>query len=244
MTLIGGVVAALIGAVAAISIEAWRRKRKILGFEILSAGLIIPFESQAGDDLEVRVRSTLVQDAVEAEEFVPAGKVYGFRVRLKNVGNVPIESQDVFVMLDGGAKMLSLEVEEGPVELWGRIVTDRQHGNRFTGQCLLPFLNPGQDIILSVQSVDNEVPACLVYAPGAGLVLRDLEAWSLAVRAALLVPAVVGWGLVAAGVLADLPNAARILMTSVGAVMMLPPLSIGLVLSFGRRRRERAHDLP
>jgi len=180
----GGVAAAVIGAVVAVGIEMWRRTRKVLGWEELSANVIIPFESRPGEDLEVRVRSSLVQEEGERDDFVPVGRVYGFRVRLKNVGNVPIESQEVFLTLDDSAKMLSLEVEQGPVELWGRIATERQHQNRFTGRCVLPFLNPGQELILSAQSVDNQVPACFVYAPGVGLSVRDMESGRLLATAA------------------------------------------------------------
>jgi len=175
LAFVGGVAAALIAAVVAVGIEMWRRTRKVLGWEELSANLIIPFESEPGGDLEVRVRSSLVQEPGGDDDFVPAGRVYGFRVRLKNLGNVPIESQEVFLVLDDSAKMLSLEVEQGPVELWGKIATERQHQNRFMGRCVLPFLNPGQDLILSAQSVDNHFPACFVFAPGVGLTVRDME---------------------------------------------------------------------
>ena len=174
LAFVGGVAAALIGAVVAVGIEIWRRRRRVLGWEMLSANVIIPFESRPGGDLEVRVRSSLVEDD-DGDEFVPAGKVYGFRVCLKNVGNVPIEAQEVFLSLDPAAKMLSLEVEEAPLELLGRIETQRQHENRFTGRCVLPFLNPGQELTLSAQSVDNELRGCIVYAPGAGLTLRDID---------------------------------------------------------------------
>lgn len=199
LTLMGGVAAAVIGAVVAVAIEMWRRTRKTLGFEVLSRGLIIPFESQPGDDLEIRVKAELVGRTDAAEPFVPAGRVYGFRVRLKNSGNVPIESQEIFITLDPEAKMLSLEVEEAPLELQDRIHCERQHGDPFTGRCTVPFLNPGQDFIVSLQSVDNSVPACAVYAPGAGLRVHDTALTELVTFGLLLLASLGGYALMTAG---------------------------------------------
>jgi hypothetical protein len=170
---------------------------------------------------------------------VPAGKVYGFRVRLKNTGNVPIESQEVFIALDPDAKMLSLEVEEAPLELWGRIVTERQHGERSVGRCVLPFLNPGQNLILSAQSVDNEAPGCLVYAPGAGLRVHDMELTALLLTTGLFLASLGGYALASLGLgllsIGQLHWAWAAVMVAAGAATFLPSSVAATRLLRGRR---------
>ncbi len=237
---LGGVAAAALGAVVAVGIEIWRRTRKTLGYQVLTRGLIIPFESQPGEDLEVRVRAALVGRTDAPESFVPAGKVHGFRVRLKNTGNVSIESQEIFITLDPEAKMLSLEVEEAPLELQDRIDCERQHGNRFTGRCVVPFLNQGQDFVVSLQSVENSTPACLVYAPGAGLRVHDMEFGDVLTGGLLAVAAMVGLGVMIAGTAllsseAISQEAAIPFVAAGGAVISLSYVVV-MVRQFARRR--------
>lgn len=237
---LGGVAAAAIGAVVAVGIEIWRRTRKTLGYQVLTRGLIIPFESQPGEDLEVRVRAALVGRTDAPESFVPAGKVHGFRVRLKNTGNVSIESQEIFITLDPEAKMLSLEVEEAPLELQDRIDCERQHGNRFTGRCVVPFLNPGQDFIVSLQSVDNEIPACLVYAPGAGLRVHDMEFGDVLIMGLLVVASMVGFSLTGAGAALMSAEAVSqegaIAFAAVGGAILSLSYAVLMARQFARRR--------
>lgn len=152
-----------------------QRKRKRLGYEVLSANLVIPFESKPGDSLRVVVKREVVADDAELieQEFITVGKVYGFRVMLRNTGNETIQNQAVLIQLDDNAKIVATEVEHAPVGMTG-IVTERDQVKPYVAKCYFPFMNEGDDFIVSIQSVRNESTECNVSAPAPGLQVHDL----------------------------------------------------------------------
>lgn len=154
-----------------------QRKRKRLGYEVLSADIVIPFESKPGGGLQVTVKKQLIADDGESisEEYVPAGIVFGFRVLLRNIGNETLENQTVHIKLDDRAKIVATEIESLPP---GRSDTDivrkRDSAKPYVSTCTFLYINEDEEFIVSIQSLRNKSMECKVFALGPAVKVHDL----------------------------------------------------------------------
>jgi hypothetical protein len=174
--IIGAVIAGLLGAAAVYWGFVLRRERKELGYEVLSANVLIPGPPEATPDIGIIVRNRLIdKEHATPEAFSPVERVLGFRVRIKNSGNMPLQSQVVTLELGSGAITLSGSVEKQP-DLGAEVIAvepqfQEPRRTRFT----VPFLNPGHEIVVSLQSIGNSSDmTCAVSAGAPGLHTYDL----------------------------------------------------------------------
>jgi hypothetical protein len=169
----GGAVLTILGA---LTIAFLQGQRKRLGYEVLTAGVVIP-ELSPSTGIRVTVERSLVDpDASPGTEYLPVNKLYGFRVNIQNTGNVVLTGQRVSISLDSVAKIISVEIEHAP-DLGGREIARSIDGkDRNICYATLPFLNPRQSVIVSVQSVDNAEDTCTISAGAEGLLSHDMAA--------------------------------------------------------------------
>jgi hypothetical protein len=146
-----------------------------LGYEILSANVIIPKLRRSNPDVRIAVRRGAIELAIGhgAEEFVDIDELYGFRVRLRNRGNTVLENQPVAFRFDERARVILAELESGP-EYHGRTTEVRVADSKTEATVTLPYLNPGQSAVMSIQTVLNPDLSCKVVAAAPGLSVFDM----------------------------------------------------------------------
>jgi len=254
----GIVASALLTFMGSYWLFVFQRKKEQLAFEILTRAVVVPVEFEPGDALQVTVRSDVMTPRAESREpdaeaeYVPAGKVYGFRVVFRNPGRDPIGTHTVYVELDQEARIASIEPESMPKGAEPPdIVTGRHEDRPNVGYCTFTFLNGGEGMVLNILSVRNATPYCKPYAREKGLILQDLggraarlmaASYGVAVVGALgLVGALVG-GTLAYGlnsrpsdILADRPEGWIVFGFSFGG-MLLSGLAMSLTAAIGARR--------
>jgi hypothetical protein len=176
MAILAAVVAALIAALVAYSLYLLQRPRLQLGWEILSASVIIPRLRNPMPNISVAVKANLLGH--EGEALTPVDEdILGFRIRIKNTGNQLISKQTVTFFMGDGAKVLSIEPETQP-DLGGQqISTGVQDPTPNVATAVLPYLNPGQQVIFSLQCLGDRKTKCQVSAGAPGLVLQDMFRW-------------------------------------------------------------------
>jgi len=264
---VGGVVLSVAGAVLVVRFQ---RQRLRIGYRMLSAGPIVPFETKPGDPLRVVVRRDAVPATVgevlteEQREYSDAGRVYGFRIVLRNTGGETIRGDekspglDALFELDESATILSITVES-PALRPDDVLTDKGYQSRANlGRCWLSYLNKREEATISIQSVGNRDNSCRVTArapalePAYDMVaagMRTTDVISAAFAAVGIVAFGVGngWGISEYGVLAsaeewgaDMPRGGIIMALQAMGVAMALSGAYGLALMrVLRRRRER-----
>lgn len=183
-----------------------QRKNERLSFEVLTRDVIIPVEFRPGDSLQVFVRSDVLPEEYELPKeeeslagYVPAGRVFGFRIRFKNRTEEPLDRHRILIELDPEACIVSVEIEEEPK---GTLPSDIQVGRDPAvpnlAWCDLGFLNATDEAIISIQSLRNETAACDIYAHEKGLSLENLNARAL--RRTILLAALATLGFLSFGI--------------------------------------------
>lgn len=167
----------------------WTRGRKRLGYEVKFAGPIVTFEPQAGDPIQIAVRNNVLGEVKQKTDtllgvtsddssvvgYSVVGKVYGFRIGLRNCGNAVIEDQEVSVELDDSAKVVQIEPEINVPSLKGRLTACVGVGSD-SARFRLSFLNEKEEIVVGVRSVENSSNSCEVFAAAPGLECYDMGA--------------------------------------------------------------------
>jgi len=175
------IVGAVIGSVltAAFGYFLWHQQvsRKQLGWRILSASVIIPRLSNPIPNIHIAVRPQLLGRT--GNDLIPIDEdILGFRIRLRNTGNQIIEDQRVTFTMSEGARVISIEPESQP-DLGGRqIQTFVQDPTPNVAATRLPYLNPSQEVIFSIQCLGELKTKCSVSAGAPGLTLQDVEWWN------------------------------------------------------------------
>lgn len=190
---IGVVISVVLAFLGSYALFALQRKRRVFEYQGLWRGVVIPFETSEGDDLHVQVKRGLVEDCEEnrANEYVPAGEVYGFRVLLRNAGEPTIEDQVVTLELDESAKIITIEFEDAPFGFEGE-TSPRFMGRSNVGVCRIPYLAEREECIVSIQSVGNESLQCDIHARGRNVSVRDARSSLVWYVAALALTALIG----------------------------------------------------
>ena len=150
-----------------------QRKRTELGFQVLSANVLIPGPPEETPDIKLLVRSKLIDPGI-SEEFSEVAEVLGFRVLLKNTGTEPLEKQSVTIDLEEPAVTLSANIERKPDFGEQSVEIQTQWGAPHRTRLLVPFLNPKEEVVLSLQSINNEGKTCAVSAGAPGLIYYDI----------------------------------------------------------------------
>lgn len=170
---VAGVVLTLLGTYV---LYRWQRTSRRLGYQILSAERLTRFEPKPGDPLQVMVRRDLIDGPYSAEkEYIPIGSVWTFRVLLRNSGNTPIENQPILVQLDSKAKVIRCDADPSDVTSTRAVVLDVPEEHRNVARIALPYLNPGEELTVGIQSVDNATGDCRIVAAGPGLESYDMR---------------------------------------------------------------------
>jgi hypothetical protein len=220
-TAVGIIGGAAIGAILTLAGTYWlwvlQRHRKQLGYEVVSAHVVIPKLEKPTPDIKVMVRESLLNQDGSADEFVAVDEICGFRIRVRNTGNQVVEDQLVTFSMDKRAKVISVEAEEYP-DLGGRsVVSGVSHPTSNVATARIPFLNPAQEILFSLQSVDNECMECGVTAGAPGLTYFDMERRRIVWTACLTLVATMGFT-IPPGVLKLLEIAGTISISHIQAV--------------------------
>ena len=175
--IIGGLVAgALVTLAGTYYLWVLQRRSKELGYERLSAHVVIPKLEKPTPDIKVLVRESLLDQKGSSDNFVAVDQIRGFRIRVRNTGNEVLQDQRVTFTMDKEARIISVEAEKYPDLAGKTIVSTVQHPTSNVATATIPFLNPGTEIIFSLQSVNNEQEReCRVTAGAPGLSYFDME---------------------------------------------------------------------
>jgi len=173
--LLVGVVLTLVGQRYILGLS---RERRAVGYEILTAGVIIPKRTEPNPAAAIVVRRSALEGRTwapgEPDEPVPVEEVYGFRVRLRNCGNVVLHNQAVRLSFDESAKVILTNMESAPEMGDERVeIAVEQEGRSVVAT--FPYLNPSATAVVSVQTVYNAGPSCHVVAAGPGLYSFDMD---------------------------------------------------------------------
>lgn len=169
-----GIALTVLGAILVVRFQ---RQRRELGYEILSANVVIPKLTQANPAATVMVRRSALEgrrlDPAESDELVAVEEILGFRVGVRNCGNVVLHSQPVRLTFDGSAKVILANMETAPELGDERVeIGVAEEGNSVLAT--FPFLNPRATAIVSVQTVYNRTRSCQVVAAGPDLRSFDM----------------------------------------------------------------------
>lgn len=182
---LGGIVLTVLGAILVVRFQTQRRQ---LGYEILSANVIIPKLTQPNPAARVVVRRSALEGrewhAEDPDEPVPVDEVYGFRVRLRNCGNAVLDRQAVRLSFEEGTKVILANMESGPELGDERVDIAVTEGGRSV-VAAFPYLNPKATAVISVQTVYNSSRSCEVVAAGRGLDSFDMGERRMVVTVAL-----------------------------------------------------------
>jgi len=251
MTIMMALLAFLGGAVGPLALLLYQhlnRRRLRLGYELLSAAPLVPFETKAGDPLRVMVKKELLLADLRQsgeDDYQDAGKVYGFRVLLRNTGTETIKGDnhapgvDIIFGLDASANVLAIDVEAPALSPDDFAKEEHYQGMPNIARLWLKYLNKGRDVIVSIQSVRNADLTCNVDARAPDLApaydMEEAHQRSSWITLAILfcigaIPLLVGvaWGISLYGVLmteaekaADAPRSTAIAALQLAGVVWL-----------------------
>ena len=173
--IIGGVVAGtLVTLIGTKYLWGLQRPRRELGYDILSAHVLIPGPPEATPDIKLTVRNRLIDPAsTKPDDFSEVEEVIGFRILLKNTGDHLLDEQVVVIDLGEPVTTLSASIEKQPDLGNASIVMEPQAGEPQLTRIAVPFLNSGEEIILNIQSVGNMDRNCTISAGAPGLRYYD-----------------------------------------------------------------------
>lgn len=244
--LLGGIPLALLGQRYLFGLL---RERKVLGYEILAADVIIPKLTQPNPAATVMVRRSALEggprDPKEADQLVAVDEVYGFRVRLRNCGNAVLDNQAVRLTFEEGTRVILANMESAPELGDERVDIAVTEGGRSV-VATFPYLNPKATAVISVQTVYNSTPRCQMVAAGRALRSFDMgkrraTLWivSLAVLAGLSL--ISGGVLLGVGTAGAAPGSMTAELQTAGMLVLQPGILLSAALasswavaSFGR----------
>jgi hypothetical protein len=193
-----GIILTVIGTRYLFSLQ---RRRLELGWEVLSSTLIVT--SPETPDIKVVVSPRLFNSNRQARYVVKGSGGQGeegwtaiqefrsYLIRVQNAGNQVIRSQMVNFVLEREARVVSLAVESQP-QLGGQtIATELQTPWPNAATAIIPFLNPRNDVVFSLQAVNATTPECEVMAGAPGLLFFNLARRRAVRDVTLMVPATV-----------------------------------------------------
>lgn len=247
--IIGTVIGAVAGILAGIPLslvgyrylaELTRQKRR-LGYQVVSANVIIPKLPKENPDVRVMVAESVLTPGGDPTTFADVEEIYGFRVRIRNSGNVELTDQVATFQFPRATKIILADFETAPE--FGAVQPQFEIDNEAARMSIrFPFLNPKDEALISIQSVRNPNLACKVGAVGPGLETFDMaersrKTWRLilgGVVAALGVPGGISLGLSlsdafsreTAGVLENVGVALLFLAAMIGGPMVIAAGSV------------------
>ena len=223
--LVAGVLVALAGQRYIFGLS---RERRAVGYDILTAGVIIPKRTEPNPAAAIVVRRSALEGRAwapgEPDEPVPVEEVYGFRIRLRNCGNVVLHNQAVRLSFDESAKVILTNLESAPEMGDERVeIAVVEEGRSVV--MTFPYLNPKATAVVSVQTVYNTGSSCHVVAAGPGLysfdmVLRHLIILVAAFAVAAAALAITGGVLTAIGATAT-PNSRTAGLNDPGVTLLV-----------------------
>lgn len=218
------------------------RQRRQLGYAILGAHPIIPKLGLLNPTVRLMVKQSVLDrgyDDPENTDFVDVDELYGFWIRIMNCGNTELVEQPVSFQFSPQAKIILANLEMSP-EFGDALPGIHIDNSRARVTVTLPFLNPGDGAIISIQTVYSEDLCCQVVAAGPGLrtfdVVRREDTLVMAYVAGMLAFLAVSGGILLGLGLAGLPSSSvgewlQILGT---AFLSTVVLTMALVLIFAR----------
>jgi len=264
VSFVAGVLLTVLGAVLVVRFQ---RDRLKLGYRVLRAAPIIPFETSPGDKLRVVVKASSGgnrdgQASDQDSDYVDAGRVYGFDVLVRNTGNAMIrgdqgsEGLDVLIELCEPAVILSAMAGSPALRPEEVLVEEHYLSKSNVAKCWLKYLNPGEEATISVQSIGNACGSIRVTArsPGLGPVydleatetrLSSIIALAFAVPGGLALLAGGSWstleyGWVSSDLTADMPRGAVILaLESAGTALLVAGMAFNAFTVWRSRVRRR-----
>jgi len=185
--LIGGFVLAIPLTVAgSYYLFVLQRARKELGWEVISSTPIVT-RPTGRPDIQVIVSPRLLGEAEKDDNSGWSGiqEFRAFRVRARNTGNQVLESLSIRFALEEGARAVSLEPEVEPLFGEQAIRPELQTPDVRSARAMVPFLNPREEVIFSLQAINSPTGRCEVSVGAPGLVFYNLYEHRL-LREALL----------------------------------------------------------
>jgi len=243
--LLGGIVLTVLGAILVVRFQ---RQRRQLGYEILSANVIIPRLARPNPAVQILVKESVLDtghDDPRDLAVVPVDEVFGFRIRIRNAGNGELVKQSVTFQFPPGAKVILADLEALP-EFGGISPATDIDNSRSRVTVTLPFLNENQEAIVSIQTLYNQDLSCKVIAAAPGLYSFDMRRRRLVllevacglVIALVTVPGLVLFGL---SVFGAIPEAVHEEVAAAAMYMvMLSLLAVALLFVALAGLKERA----
>ena len=167
----GALIGAIIAAVAARILWRVQRQRKTIEYEVQAMSLL-RFVPGAERVISVTVDDfALSGDEPDKGSFTAIDSAYAFRVTLFNTGNQTIENPVIEVSLDSRARIVEQWTEPAP--RLGFTVPAKRCKSRPNVAHLIPqYLNPSEQLMIGLTSIENLGRECEVQAFGAGIQLR------------------------------------------------------------------------
>jgi len=172
--LLAGVVLTMVGQRYIFGLS---RERRAVGYEILTANVIIPSLARPNPAVRLTVKQSVLDtgwDDPDDTDFVDVDEVYGFRVRIRNAGNRHlVNPQPVTFRFPPGTKAIMADLECSP-EFGGRAVGVDIDNSQSKVTVTFPFLNMRDEAIVSIQTLYNRDLSCKIIAAGPGLDSFDM----------------------------------------------------------------------
>lgn len=142
------------------------QERRALGYTVLANYSLVDVKPEAVGKIKVYYNEN------------PTENLYLFKVRIVNIGNMPLKNQAVLFAFDESAEVLSADYRTVPEKEFGRVdsVATKRNGER---KYLIELLNPAdkrEEIEFTFLTRDNKSDSIGVYAKGENLVVEKLEA--------------------------------------------------------------------
>jgi hypothetical protein len=182
----GAIIGALLAFAGAYYLWFLQRERLELSYNILAASIIIPKLPQ-NPNIMVSVRESLIKEGGDDAILAPVDEVIGFRVSIKNTGNRVVEDQLVTFSLSDESKVISVEPERLPDLGDARVEGKVENPGSNVCAVVIPFVNPGEEMIFSIQSVGGKTTDCRVSAAAPGLKLSRWKSRTFLYALALVV---------------------------------------------------------
>jgi hypothetical protein len=211
-----------------------QRQRKQLGWRVLSASVIIPKLRNPMPNITIAAKPALL--GKEGEELIPIEEeILGYRIQIRNTGNQVIDEQSVTFTMTERPQVLSIEPESLP-DFGGRdIKTTVQDPTPNVAVTVLPYLNPRQEVVFSIQCLGDRKAKCRVSAGAPGLVLQDIV-WARRLLLLYAAAAVCSLLLLAAGIarlLIETGDIARSETTRIDNYLIVAGVIAGTLLAVG-----------
>src|SRR5574341_1619870 len=151
---------AILSIIATFIITSYFEKKAGLGYQIVSKTSLVEIKPDIRDKIKILYEDRQID------------KIFSFKVRVVNTGNIPLRNQKISFQFDSAAEIISDSFVTSPAEGFGEILPTQTGVLSNKREYTISLLNPlkmGDEIIWNFVTINNNSDYIKISARGEGL---------------------------------------------------------------------------